>query len=333
MKDNKDNISSRWYRDPRVEQLLTNLGLTFEIRKDIPLSSLRLEESKNANARYNDQTFADNVTLYTSYMKDGHRFPMPVVTADLMIPGGCNRLEAAMAAGIETVDAYCIIDSTPDNLEEFKRRDNTQHGRALTEDERIAWIVTRHRTAKIPLYNLNRDYFGDNKRTLDKVKAAVCAAETADSLGAIGIDPTKIEKTARAALYQVRAQPKILRDLAEIIIEFNPPVAELEQIVTEVRDPSNKSDDLLKTYRSERVKKRDTGSMSSATNFARHLNALTNFLETGNGGQPFLNIGQIGFRDGQQEKQVKDLMSSLSNRLQMFAHAQHTHKSLKKRAR
>ena len=157
-----------WYKDQKVEQLMASLGIKYDYRVGIPISKLEKTSARD-NARFGESIDPDFVEMYTYAMKQGTRFPAPVLSPRLKVLAGNQRIAAAQKAGQEAIDAYIVTEATPEAVEEFARRDNIDHGKNLSEDQKIESCVGLHRHHGLSLKDLNNRFFGGNPKTYDKI--------------------------------------------------------------------------------------------------------------------------------------------------------------------
>jgi len=94
-------------RDTRIEHLLEDWKLPYELDQNFPLSRLKIEEASQIRAEAHR---APKVTVeqYVTHMKHGANFPPIVVATNAMLVDGNARVEACRGLGRKTFPAYKV---------------------------------------------------------------------------------------------------------------------------------------------------------------------------------------------------------------------------------
>lgn len=94
-------------RDTRIEQLLEEWNLPFELELQFPLGRLRLDDATQIRSEVHRAPSA-TVEQYVTHMKHGAKFPPIVIGVNGMLVDGNTRVQACRKLGIKTFPAYKV---------------------------------------------------------------------------------------------------------------------------------------------------------------------------------------------------------------------------------
>lgn len=315
-----------WTRNPDLERRLGELGMKWEYKRGVMLTSLKVEESKHNNARFSTPIDEEKCLEYAGAMESGAIFPAIVVKADGMILAGNNRVHAAQFVGEKSVDAYVVTEATAAAIEEFVRTDNITHGMDLTEEQKIRQIVHLHRKEGKPLQQLCNRFFG-RRDMYARLLAAVHAASVREQLENCGVDPNKLEEVAQdtpsilADLYTLCPgdkagirNVKLLREAFHIIVGCGLNSAQVNEMIRAVKVANDEKEQLATLDEYERTHKKVKAKATPAsTKFRMHMSGLYNVLTTGKGGNQFRSFSEFPITDEAEAKKLSGMMAEMIN--------------------
>lgn len=94
-------------RDTRIEGLLSEWGLSWELEQAYPLGRLKIEDATQIRLKQH-RAPADTVDQYVTHMKHGANFPPIVVGVNAMLVDGNARVLACEKLGRRTFAAYKV---------------------------------------------------------------------------------------------------------------------------------------------------------------------------------------------------------------------------------
>lgn len=121
-------------RDTRIEQLLSEWNLPFELDPAYPLNRLKIEDATQIRLAPHRAPSA-TVDQYVTHMKHGANFPPIVVGSNAMLVDGNARVEAANKTGRRTFPAYKVKFPHLGLAKIVAAALNQMGGDRLTEDE------------------------------------------------------------------------------------------------------------------------------------------------------------------------------------------------------
>lgn len=94
-------------RDTRIEGLLDEWKLPYELEQSFPLAKVKIENATQIRDEAH-RAPSDNVEQYTTHMKHGAIFPPIVLGTNAMLVDGNTRVEACRRLGRKTFPAYKV---------------------------------------------------------------------------------------------------------------------------------------------------------------------------------------------------------------------------------
>jgi len=94
-------------RDTRIEQLLEEWRLPFDLDQQFPLARLRIDDATQIRSEAH-RAPATTGDQYVTHMKHGASFPPIVVGTNAMLVDGNTRVEACRKLGMKTFPAYKV---------------------------------------------------------------------------------------------------------------------------------------------------------------------------------------------------------------------------------
>lgn len=294
----------QWIRDMSAEESLTKLGFTFKVPAVVQLSSLKIAESLSNNARFKASTDNDSVIQYSYAMSHGVSFPAIVIDQAGMILAGNNRVAAAMMAGLKTIGAYVVTNGDQKMRDLFVRTDNTRHGLALSEEEKIQQCLWLHETHGISFKELNSTYFGGNPSTYNKIISEAHDRTITAQLEKAGVNPDKIPKSIRTKLHPLApvganggiANLKILRAVGRAILDCSLRDNEVGDLMAAVKtgESERATIDIINNFTAAIDKKRKGSTTSPLkSKLLAKLAAVRQFLGDGDNGTPITSLKQL----------------------------------------
>lgn len=306
----------KWVQDVQAEELMASLGIKYKYASHIPISQLRIEESKSNNARFGDPIDEDHVIVMSTQMESGHSFPAILCTPSFLILGGNQRVAACDLANVKFVDAY-IVDPTTTRAQqdELCRKDNCRHGMPNSVEERIVHCVELHaRDEKAyPLKKLCNDLLGGSGMYSRLVNAWE-AHEVSEALTAEKVDVANFKSNTMTRLRPLLSNRVVLRTAAIISAKCKLNDTQVIELVAATRAASDEASQLevIEKYGKTHAKKARSSKVT--TQFLHSLHALFNFME--NDGKPYESIEDVGIDDLERAKEIEAQIIGLSQRLQ-----------------
>lgn len=308
-----------WHRNPAVEGLLTEIGMTYEYRHNVPIKSLKLRESLENNARFGSALDEARVSKYSFEMKAGKSFPAPVVSQQGLILAGNQRINAAVNAGRTAIDAYVIVKSAQSQVDDFIRRDNTLHGKELTDDEKIQTCVEQHRKHGMAITKLNDMYFGGDGKSYQKIVSANQAKDVEERLLQKNVVTTQLSESTLTALHPLRENINTLRDTAQLALDFKLNTSEMDGVVKAIREKDTEEDRkaIIAEFRSTQVRRTRTGTVAPEASLKRQLGIFLKFLNSGHNGKPFPAIETL-VKDKETAKELAETANAIIDGLKLL---------------
>jgi hypothetical protein len=308
-----------WDKDSSAEQLLDQLKIMWEFKKNIPISSLQIQASLKNNARFGKAIDDAQCLLYVHKMRQGVRFPALVITNNNMILGGNNRVHAAIQAGRTVIDAYVVINPTDQQKDQFIRLDNNRHGKNLCEDQKIVTCVELFRKYHIPMKQLNDQFFGGSTETYQQIVRYNAAEDVKEKLQSKGVDTKGLSTGTLAALYTVNDNINILKEAGSVAAEYHLNTAQVEDLTKDIRSELTERDrlNLIKEFKKHLHDASQGKKNKPETNFRRELSRFKRIIVTGNDGGAFPCIDKMT-DDNEARKELKSDVNEIINALKML---------------
>lgn len=305
-----------WHKDSGAEQLMRDLGIDFEFKPGYLIKDLNIRDSLQNNARVGSPLDEDRVEKYAYDMKRGIAFPAPVITTKGIILAGNQRTNAAMRAGRTTIDVYVISASTSlEKIDDFIRRDNTRHGKPISDEDKIQTCVELHRKYKRPLRELNAQYFGENEKMYSRLVLANQAKAVEERLLERNvIHGGRLPMSTLATMHPIQ-DINVLRDTARLALDYNLSQGQVDEVVKEISSKNSESDraSVVRQKKGEfetRVKK---GVVLPEVQLKKQVTSFLKFLDAGTEGKPFPSIESIA--DKEQRSELKTAVDSIISHL------------------
>jgi hypothetical protein len=225
---------------------------------------------------------------------------------------GNQRTNAAIKAGRTSIDAYVIKPCLQALIDDFIRRDNCRHGKALSEEDMIRTCVELHRRHGRPINAVNELYFGGNSKTYSRIVIANQAAEVEERLLRKNVIAGRLPTTALAAMHPV-SDLTVLKETAGLMLDYSLPIAQVQEIVKATGGMSSEKERLeyVKEKKAELERKTKTGSsFKPDTSLRRHLASMRKTIETGCDGKPFPSIESL-FGDKAQREEATEAVNAI----------------------
>ena len=333
---------ANWKQDPEIERRLEELGMKWEFKRNVHMSRIDREQSRENNARFGEAINQDACLEYAGFMEDGAIFPAPVIIpAELYDKGlkkgsyivlaGNNRLVAVEIIDGTSIDAYIVTEATNDSIEMFVRSDNMDGKWTLSDDEKMQNIIDLHEKQGYKLIDLCRKFFGKRADAVYR-RALVILRERSvrKELLAAGFDTKHLDKRddresvydelhKLASISSKMGNVKVLRSAALATHDGKLALGQVKNMVKEVKRKKTEKDQLevitaVNKENSKRIPKatRGTGPGVLAKSFSttcRQVTALHTSLTKGNHGNVYTDFSQFG--DPDEEKINKFLVKLL----------------------
>lgn len=122
-------------RDTRVETLLDDWNLPYELDQQFPLSKLRLEDATQIRSEAH-RAPASTVEQYVTHMRHGAKFPPIVIAAkNYMLVDGNTRVQASRKLGLKTFPAYKVTFPVLNHARLIGAALNQMGGARLSDEE------------------------------------------------------------------------------------------------------------------------------------------------------------------------------------------------------
>jgi hypothetical protein len=201
-----------------------------------------------------------------------------------------------LKAGRASVDGYVVSGYSQAQYDEFIRRDNTLHGKSLSEEEIIEGCVEHSRLHGDSLTSLNERFFGGNGTTYKKMVCSSQRKTVADRLSKKGVSPAKFNNAQLERMHAV-VDDNVLRDIAMMAHDYRLSTEGLNEIVTAVgRKNSERERKEVVTAKKAELDERVKGVPAKTSPNAalrKQVTAFKRFLEIGNDGGEFPPVATI----------------------------------------
>lgn len=305
-----------WHKDPAVEQLMESIGMKFEYRTSIPLSKLKIKESVEYNARLGDSLDLDRCEKYAYAMQRGVTFPAPVLDWENRVLAGNQRINAVGSIGRKTIDAYVLINATPQQLDDFVRRDNTRHGKGLSEEEMVVTCVELHRKHKTSIKELNDLYFAGNSKTYTKILLANQAKEVEERLINCGVASSQMSTSTLTSMHPIIDNINVLRDTGSLVDNYGLTSTQVDELVKAIREKRTETErlDVVAEHRKTLAQKtkRGSSSVSPTKVLMKEVAHFEKFLLGGYNGKQFPPLDSF-VGDKATRDEVRTRLTEISN--------------------
>ena len=129
-----ENEDSEMSRDTRIEALLTEWKLPFELKQDFAIGRIKISEGVQSRAEEN-RARSTSVEEYTTHLRHGATFPPVVITNNGLLVDGNTRLEACRRLERRTFPAYIVKFPHNGMAKLIGAALNQMGGERLTEEE------------------------------------------------------------------------------------------------------------------------------------------------------------------------------------------------------
>jgi hypothetical protein len=137
----------RWIRPVVDEFRLLQMGLQYETRL-VQIADINFVASEAIQARFDEYLDEELVARYTLNMKNGDRFPAPIlwmIDNAYNILSGKNRTAAAMRCGDEEILAYVVLTTNTGLAELFAKSANESNGKPPSTTATLENALKMHR--------------------------------------------------------------------------------------------------------------------------------------------------------------------------------------------
>lgn len=252
-------------RRPDIEKWLTDRGFSWEYRARMPLEEFDWEKSLRNQARLGNPLEDDVVERYKAALSNGDLFP-GILAAEpkkggLLIADGNHRYAAHLAAK-RAIDAYVIMNATPQAITMLTFEANTKHGLPTSESERIhhaLWLVDNGMTADDAAKRL-----GLKVHLLRSAANLNEAGRRADDAGIVRTDWDRLSTAAMLRLHQISTDEGFT-EMAKLAISAKLSAADINAGVSEMAQlrSSRKQVEYVKALRDVYAERLQTGAVNS----------------------------------------------------------------------
>lgn len=226
--------------DPKVESLLREWNLRFELLEAVDIDSIVQVSEQQARAVAH-RALPENVDRYYEHMKNGAQFPPIVLREPRIMLDGNTRISAATKLGLKTFPAYVVHDiTTPDMARALSAAINQLNGVALTnaEAQEIA-LEMLYGDLKFPVTTVAR-YVGRSGAQINRWRKQAEVMRHAERLG-IEEQAKAISANQREKLASVQFDEPFRR-LVDVVAGSKPPNSELTTLVKEIEKATSEQE-------------------------------------------------------------------------------------------
>lgn len=229
-------------RDPKIEKLLDEHGISYTYEAMVPLSDL--ERHADAQSRLGTVKQAD-VRGYAEQMKQGAIFPPVVLWEDSVegwvIVDGNTRVLAKRKNKATHTDAYVVDLSTSAEAIVVSAIFNGTNGQPLSTSEIKRAILANEKmgTKRYSAKRLAKDY-GVSAAYVSKI---INVARAKDDLVALGVDVNALHDSALDKIGKI-TDDAVKRDLANLAIDAKLSQPDLAAVVRDVKAKGAEADRL-----------------------------------------------------------------------------------------
>ena len=288
-----------WHADVVAEKLMKEIGIPYSLKTGIPISKIDLDLSSMNNARMSEALDDERILKYSYEMSKGNSFPFPVLVlkpngVNYLILAGNQRTNAARKSGWTTIDAYVVDPSCPaEMIDDFIRRDNTRHGKPISDEDKVQMCVFLHRKHKQSMQDLCAKYFGENRAAYGRIVNANMAAEVEARLKG-KLEVVKLPASALVELHQIQ-DINVLVDAFRLSVEYNLPVAQIADLASEIGKKTSEAErkSVVSAWKVQLDSRVKTGSVQPDVLLRKHLSSFSKFLNTGFNGITFPALDRL----------------------------------------
>lgn len=228
--------------DPKVESILQEFNLRYELLEAVELSTIADEPAQQARAIVH-RAIPENVEKYYEQMKAGAQFPPIVLREPRILLDGNTRRAAASKLGMQYFPAYVVHDiTTGDMARALSGAINQTNGQPLTVEEaqEIA-VEMMYGELRFSVQSVAR-YVGRSATQINRWRKQSDVKRHAERLGLdeqIGM----ISATQREKLADVQ-HDEPFRRLVEVVAGSKPPNAELTAVVKDVAAATSEASEI-----------------------------------------------------------------------------------------
>jgi len=232
-----DDDEDATMRDTRIEALLDEWGLPYELDLNFPLSRLKLEPATQIRAK-DHQAPTSTVEEYTTHMRHGAVFPPIIVSATNILVDGNTRIAAAQRLARKTFAAYKVKFAQLGQAKMLAAAINQMGGDRLTEDEIVA-------AAEIMLEAGHGDeavarWLGRSISHVRNVRKDRTFREAAERTGLANV---KLPKQTQRTLASI-AHDEPFRAAVEIVAQAKPSTKDVSELVKQIEQTRSDADAL-----------------------------------------------------------------------------------------
>ena len=316
MTENKPLLGLLWHPDPGAEQLMRAIGMTFRYEEAIPLKQLKLKESLKNNARSLGGALDDDLVQKYAYdMSQGVAFPAIVLTAGYVILAGNQRANAAGRSGRTTISAYLVEPCSEEKVDDFVRRDNTRHGKPLSEEEKIQTCVQLNMKYGRPLRELAKQFFGGNDKMYYRIVNAHQAKVCADRLVARHVMTERLT-TGHMIMMNPLKDDSVLAATAQLALDYSLSTVQTDKLVAEICEKGSEAErkTVVSQKRVELESLVNTGKVGPEVVFRKQILSFHKFLNGGCSGSPFPALARL-VPDRKQQMELREAIDSIISQL------------------
>lgn len=224
-------------RDTRIEALLEQWNLTFELEQDFPLNKIRKEGATQIRLEAH-QAPAQAVDEYTTHMKHGAVFPPIVISHQGYLVDGNTRLAAISRLGRKSFPVYKVKFAHLGQAKMIGAALNQMGGDRLTEDEIVA-------AAEVMM----KDGYGDDAiartlgRSISHIRNVRRDRTYREAAERTGLGHVKIPKPVQRILATI-AHDEPFRAAVEAVVQAKPSNKDVSALVTRIDETRSDADAL-----------------------------------------------------------------------------------------
>ena len=327
-----------WYADLKAEADLTLMAVAWDVTT-IPFGKLDLKESQVNGARLRDAIREHKVEDYMQGFKNGDTFPRPVVhktPTGYVILSGNQRMEAIrrlIASGElpkdTKIEVYLMQTDDKLLIEGFSRSANVAHGEGDSKEERIAQAMYCVEKLGMSVANVAKLFLISTTAINYNIRGEQMRRQLEKS----GIKAHHLPITALEPIGKLDYDEGVQTKIGTLVSVHQPPVERIKQVVKAISKESTGEGrlkhvrDLEKELAAEAHRQNGHGH-NGATKVPQRpwlykavgmLTRLSNFLSTGNGGEPFSSLDELQCATAADREQITALCKKLRYRLGVLA--------------
>lgn len=298
----------QWCRDNKAEELLNKLGVRWEFR-EVAISSLKIDESRQNNARLGQTLNDDTVESYAVSLANGDQFPAIICTPSGFILDGNHRISSAVLNDCLKVMAYVVMNADRAMMDTIVRTCNTTHGLPLTKEHKVIHAAFLHLSTGKTI--------SDAAKVMglryNEVKDAVEVQQMRKQLEILGIQSSLLHKSIVLKLKPLIEHPKVLEQTASLIATEKLTVSEADTLIASMTEHRGENPRLqvLTEWRTRIVGRRDKG--VQYPNRTKLFRQLTSFSALADGIE---SLEAIGIRTTEDRREVQRIWRKLKSKFE-----------------